>query len=86
MFDDISMGIISKNEFPQPADEKDCLFTQIDNNIIYMYRGQLQDFYWRKVTYECLEMPCVHFHLRNNDMKDYLTHIFKNDTSSGDMN
>ena len=54
--------------------------------MIYMYRGSLQDFYWKKGTYECLEVPCVHFHLKENDMKDYLTHIIKSDTSSGDMN
>ena len=38
MFDDIGMVIIRKNEFPHPTEEKDCVFTQIDNNIIYMYR------------------------------------------------
>ena len=31
-------------------------------------------------------MPCVHFHLKENNMKDYLNSIFKNNTSSGDMN
>ena len=51
-----------------------------------MYRGSLQYFYWRKGTYECLEIPCVHFHLKNNDMKHYLTHILKSNISSGDMN
>ena len=50
-----------------------------------MYRGSLQYFNWRTGTYEYLEMPCVHFRLKNNDMKDYLTHVLKNDTSSGDM-
>ena len=47
--------------------------------------GSLQDFYWMKGTNECLDMPCVHFHLKKNDMKDYFTHVLKNDTSSGDM-
>ena len=77
IFDDIIMGIISNNEFPHPTEEKYCLFTQIDNNIVYMYRGSLQDFYWRKGTYECLEIKCVHCHLKKNDMKYYLTHILK---------
>ena len=31
-------------------------------------------------------MSCVYFHLKNNDMKDYLTHVLKNETSNGDMN
>ena len=30
-------------------------------------------------------MPCVYFRLKKNDMKDYLTHVLKNYTSSGDM-
>ena len=85
IFDDIIMGIIRKHEFLHPTTETDCIFTQIDNTIIYMYRGSLQDFYWRKGTYECLEMPCVHLRLKKNEMKDYLTHVLKNDTSSGDM-
>ena len=54
IFDDIIMGTIRKNEFPHPTAETDCVFTQIDSNIIYMYRGSLQDFYWKKGTYECL--------------------------------
>ena len=36
-------------------------------------------------TYECLEVPCVHFHYFFY-MKHYLTHILKIDTPSGDMN
>ena len=50
-----------------------------------MYRGSLQDFYWKKGTYECLEIPCEHFCLKKNEMKDYWTHVLKNYTSSGDM-
>ena len=77
MFDDIIMGTIRKNDFPHPTAETDFVFTHIDSNIIYMYRGSHQDFYWRKVTYKCLEMPCVHFRFKKNDTKDYLTHIVK---------
>ena len=51
-----------------------------------MYRDSLQDFYWEKGTYECLDFPCVYFHIKINNMKNYLTKILKSDTSSGDMN
>ena len=51
MFDDIIISIISKNEFLHPTTETDFVFTQIDSNIIHMYRGSLQDFYWRKEDY-----------------------------------
>ena len=47
--------------------------------------GTLQDFYSKKGTYECLEIPFVHFRFKKNEMKDYLTHVLKNKTSSGDM-
>ena len=39
-----------------------------------------------KGTYECLEVPCVHFHLEITDMKKYPSHILKSDTSSGNIN
>ena len=64
MFDYIIMDVISNNEFTHPSEEYNYLYIQIDNNIIYMYRGLLQYFYWRKGTYECLEVPCEHFHLK----------------------
>ena len=47
--------------------------------------GSLQYFYWKKRTYECLEMPGENFCLKENEMKYYWTHVLKNDTSSGDM-
>ena len=45
MFDDIIMGTIKKKLFPHPTAETYCVFTQIYSNVIYMYRGSLQDFY-----------------------------------------
>ena len=51
-----------------------------------MYRGSLQDFYRKKGTYECLDVPCVHFHIKINDMKHDLTNILKIDTSNCNMN
>ena len=44
MFDDIIMGKINLNELPHHTAETDCVFTQIVSNIIYVYRGSLQDF------------------------------------------
>ena len=40
----------------------------------------------KKGTHECLEMPCENFCLKKNEIKDYCTHVLKNDTSSVDMN
>ena len=64
VFYDIIMGQIKRNELPHPTAETDFVFTHIDSNIISMYMGSLQDFYWRKGTYKCLEMPCVNFRLK----------------------
>ena len=61
MFDDIIIDIISNKKLAHSTEENDCIFTQIENNIIYMYRGSLQYFYLKKGTYECLEVPCVNF-------------------------
>ena len=86
MFDDIIMNIIRNKKLARHNEENYFLFTQIENKTIYMYMGSLQDFYWKKGTYECLEVPYVHFHLKITDMKHYSTHILKSDTSTGDMN
>ena len=48
MFYDIIMGTIKRNEFPHPTAETDCVFTHIDYNMIYMYRGSLQLFTGRE--------------------------------------
>ena len=85
MFYDIIMNILRNKKF-ECHNEEDDFFTKIENNNIYMYRGSLQDLSWKKGTYECLDVPCVHFHIKINDMKHYLTKILKSDTSSGDMN
>ena len=48
MFDDIIVNIISNNKLARHNEENDFIFTQIKNNIIYMYRGSLQDFTEKK--------------------------------------
>ena len=58
----IIMNIIRNTKLARHNEENDCLFTQIENNIIYIYRRSLQDFYWKKGAYKCLEVPGVHFH------------------------
>ena len=86
VFDDIIMNIIRNNKLAHPTEENDCIFTQNYNNILYMYRGSLRYFYCKKVTYECLEVPCVISIKKRIDMKQYSTHILKSDTPSSDMN
>ena len=45
MFDDIIMDITRNNKLAYLNEENDFLFTHIENKIIYMYRGSLQDLY-----------------------------------------
>ena len=39
MFYYIIMNIIRNKNLAHPIEENECLFTQIENHIIYMYRG-----------------------------------------------
>ena len=55
MFDDIIMDHIKRNASSHThTAENDCVFTRIFSHVIYRYRGSLQDFYWKKGTYECI--------------------------------
>ena len=45
--------------------------------MIYIYRGSLQDFYWKKGTYECIYMPCEHYTIKSNYVKGYWARVFK---------
>ena len=67
MFDDIIMDRIKIIQSSQNyTEEHDCVFTQIDNDMIYIYRGSLQYFYWKKGTCECIDMPCEHYTIKRN--------------------
>ena len=50
-----------------------------------MFRGSLQYLYWKKGTRESLDFSCLHFNIKIIKMRQYLTNIFKCDTSSGDI-
>ena len=84
MFDYIIIDIIRNNKFTRPPEGSYCLFTQIENNIIYMYRGSLQDFSGKK------ELTSVYkFHVYKSILKyryETLFYILKSNTSSWDMN
>ena len=59
MFDEIIMYNIRRIKLSHNyTEEHDCVFTQIDTNMIYIYRGSLQDLYWKKGTYEYIDRPC----------------------------
>ena len=60
MFDDIIMNMI-RNKSLKSHEEGVDIFTNIENRRIYMYRGSLNDFYWKKGTNKSLDFPCVQF-------------------------
>ena len=49
-----------------------------------MYRGSLQDFYWKKGTHECIDVLCPHFNVEIIKIRQYLCNILKCDTMSND--
>ena len=87
MFDEIIMDHIkivqSSHNY---TEEHDCVFTQIDTDMIYINRGSLQYFYWKKGTCECIDMPCEHYTIKRNEVKVYWAHILKKNTTLYEMN
>ena len=65
MFYDIIMDHIKRTQSSHKyTEEHDCVFTQIDNDMIYIYRGSLQYLHWKKGTYECMNIPCEHYTIK----------------------
>ena len=54
--------------------------------MIYIYRGSLQDFYWKKGTYECIDMSCEHYTIKRNEVKGYWARLLKKYTTLYEMN
>ena len=85
MFYDIIMNMIRNKALEWHVETVDSYFTNIENNIIYMYRGSLRNFYWRKFTHEILDIEYLHLNVERIKMRIYLTNILKLDNSSDDM-
>ena len=78
MVDDIIMDHIKKIQSPHKStEEHDCVFIQIDTDMIYIYRGSLQYFYWKNGTYECIDIPCEHYTIKRNGVKGYWARVLK---------
>ena len=60
MVGDIIMDHIKRTQSSQGYKQgHDYVFTQMDTDMIYIYRGKLQGLFWKKGTYEFIDMPCV---------------------------
>ena len=44
-------------------------FTNTEENKIYIYRRSFQNFYWKKVTHESLDIVCPHFNVERIKMR-----------------
>ena len=72
MVDDIIMDHIKITQSSQKYTEKhDCVFSQMDTDMIYIYRGSLQYLHWKRGTYECIDIPCEHYTIKRNEVKFY---------------
>ena len=54
----------------------DRYFTKTDNKTNYMYRGSLQEFYWKKVTHENIDFVCPHFNAKIIKMRQYCCSLY----------
>ena len=54
--------------------------------MIYIYRGSLQDLYWKYGTYECIDMPCEHYTIKMNKVKGHWARVLKKDKTLFEMN
>ena len=52
MFNDIIISMIRKKAVEWHSEGVDSYFTNIKKNRIYMYRGSLKDFLWKKGNHE----------------------------------
>ena len=87
MVDDIIMDHIKIIQSSHKStEEHDFVFTQIDTDMIYIYRGSLQYLHWKKGTYECIYMPCEHYTIKRNEVKGYWVRVLKKDTTLFEMN
>ena len=66
--------------------EHDCVFTQMDTDMIYIYKGSLQDLHWKKGTYECIDMPYEHFTIKRNEVKCYWARVLNQEPTLFQMN
>ena len=63
-----------------------CVFTQMDTDMIYIYRGSLQDLHWKKGTYECIDMPCEHYTIKRNEVKGYWARLLNQEPTLFQIN
>ena len=76
MVDDIIIYHIKRTQSSQGYKQgHDCVFTHMDTNMIYIYRGSLQDLYWKKETYDCIDMPCEHYTIKRKKVKSYWARV-----------
>ena len=85
MFYDIIMDMIMNKLLLYHVVGVESYFTKMENNIIYMYKGSLQVFYWEKGSHESLDVLSPNFNAEIFKMRQYFPNILKCDTSSDDM-
>ena len=84
MFDDIIMNIFRSKALEFNVELVDSIFTKTENNKIYMYRGSIQDFYWKKFTHESLYVLYQHLDIEIIKIRQHFSNILKYDNHSND--
>ena len=71
IFDDIIMNMIRNKVLEQHMVGVDSYFTKVERNILYMYRGSLQDFYQKKGTNGSLDVVCPYLNVERIKTRQY---------------
>ena len=85
MFDDIIMNMIRNKVLEYHVEGVDSNFTNMDNHRIYMYRGSLHEFNWKKFTHKIIDVVCPHFNVETIKTRQYFSNILKCGHSSDYM-
>ena len=82
VFDDIFRNLFRKNSLNKHEEVVYTYFTKKVNTKIYIYRGSLQYFYWKKGYHESLDAVRPHFNYEQNKMRQYMSTILIWDTEN----
>ena len=87
MFDDITMNMVRNKSSGCHVELIDTYFTKIENNYIYVYRGSLQEIYWRKGAHEIPDIIYQNFNVERIKVRQYLPlKVIHKETSLSSIN
>ena len=65
VLDYIKMNLFRNKAVNQHVEVVDSNFTKTEDKDIFLYRGSLQDFSWKKATHESIDVVCTNYNVKN---------------------